>query len=225
MDINCQALGCMKCCQTYWISILPRDTVRLAAQRGVDPAEFLSDNCLLDLQLFPAYQHSALSIPTTAFSDSAKTAIREYFGRLPPFMLALPGLVLSRKSNGSCTFLDQKTGLCGVYDARPAQCRLFPFISLEQKPLHELYDFCKYLQEEKPSSNPFERDQSDHFAAIKAYFGEVEEQGFGHVWPDLPDKGIIRLGSRVLEKITKKQFLRLIDQYPSPEAKNTSPSI
>jgi Fe-S-cluster containining protein len=32
-----------------------------------------------------------------------------------------------RFSNDSCPFLEEDSGRCGVYEARPAQCRTFPF--------------------------------------------------------------------------------------------------
>jgi Fe-S-cluster containining protein len=34
---------------------------------------------------------------------------------------------LTEHENGDCTFFDSKTRRCGVYAARPAQCRTWPF--------------------------------------------------------------------------------------------------
>lgn len=34
---------------------------------------------------------------------------------------------LTEHENGDCTFFDPKTRRCGVYAARPAQCRTWPF--------------------------------------------------------------------------------------------------
>jgi len=34
---------------------------------------------------------------------------------------------LTERANGDCTFFDSKTRKCGIYQARPRQCRTWPF--------------------------------------------------------------------------------------------------
>lgn len=36
--------------------------------------------------------------------------------------------VLKKKENGGCTFLDNKTKRCKIYNQRPLECRLYPFL-------------------------------------------------------------------------------------------------
>ena len=36
--------------------------------------------------------------------------------------------VLRKKANGNCIFLDDKTTKCTIYDKRPLECQLYPFL-------------------------------------------------------------------------------------------------
>ena len=36
--------------------------------------------------------------------------------------------VLAKKENGNCIFLDDKTMRCTIYDKRPLECKLYPFL-------------------------------------------------------------------------------------------------
>lgn len=42
-------------------------------------------------------------------------------------LVGLEILRLKKKESGDCLFLDQRTGVCEIYDARPFHCREFPF--------------------------------------------------------------------------------------------------
>jgi len=217
MHIDCQALGCLKCCQTYWISLLPKEAENIAKSQRLSLSEFLQKNCLLDLQVFPANKPAALTIPVRFFSETAQQKIQEYFGRFPPYLMALPGVVLQREKNGNCVFLDSKTGLCKTYETRPGQCRLFPFISIDNEPLHHSYPFCRYLENQKPLENPFRKDQSRHFEAVTDYFDAITVKGFDSVWTAYPKKGIVRLGGKVIDHLNENQFKKLLKRFsPTP---------
>ncbi len=206
MQLNCQSLGCQKCCETYWITLLPHEAKTLAKSQNLSLSQFLQKKCLLDLQLFPSETSQGLSFPTNRLNQKTQDRILEYFGFLPQNMLGLPGVALKRKPAGQCTFL-AKNGLCNVYDHRPNQCRLFPFISYEKQLLHETYRFCAFLQAEKPKTNPFENDQREQAKTVAAYFNQIEKNGLRAVWSDLPAKGNLRLGGTVIGKLSKKELL------------------
>jgi len=57
--------------------------------------------------------------------------------------------VLSKKKNGNCIFLDDKTIKCTIYGTRPIECRLYPFLLdfTREKPTVKLDErFCPNLQ-------------------------------------------------------------------------------
>ncbi len=210
MHINCQALGCMECCKHYWISLFPSNAAQIAQSQGESLSQFLATHCLLDLQLFPAKRQSGLSIPVSAFDPKTQVKISESFDSKPGFVLALPSVVLKRHENGACEFLNQQNGLCQIYSSRPGQCRVFPFVSMDSKPLHELYPFCAFLENEKPTQNPFQAEQDAQLQATANYFDSVEQRGFESVWKHFPEKGIIRIGSKVIAQISQEEFLHVL---------------
>lgn len=58
-------------------------------------------------------------------------------------------LVLAKKGNGNCIFLDDKTIRCTTYSKRPLECRLYPFVLdfSKEKPDVELDKrFCPHLK-------------------------------------------------------------------------------
>lgn len=65
-------------------------------------------------------------------------------------------LVLKRKKNGNCIFLDDKTIKCKIYDERPFECRIYPLLlKFPKKDPTIIVDdrFCKNLKSLKFNQN------------------------------------------------------------------------
>jgi len=64
--------------------------------------------------------------------------------------------VLSKKKNGTCIFLNDKTIKCTIYGTRPLECRLYPFLLdfTKEKPGAKLDErFCPNLKTLKFDEN------------------------------------------------------------------------
>ena len=73
--------------------------------------------------------------------------------------------ILAKKDNGNCIFLDDKTTKCTIYDKRPLECQLYPFLLdfSKGKPDVKLDTrFCLHLQTLR-----FDKDKI--FALIQKY--------------------------------------------------------
>jgi Fe-S-cluster containining protein len=221
MQINCQEFGCMACCRHYWITVLPAEAGKIAESLGEKPFRFIEKRCLLQLQLYPFDKKTSnpLVIPSQRIPKKFLRKIGKELGFSPPFFLALPTIVFKRAKNGSCEFLNQKNGLCGIYENRPEQCKLFPFIPWNNKSLHSLYPFCAFLQGKK-SSGRYSRYGKKHYQKVAAYFSRIEKNGFQSVWKTVPKKGILRLDQKTIGRISKKQFFSLLE--PDSIAANTT---
>lgn len=57
--------------------------------------------------------------------------------------------ILTKKENGNCIFLDDKTKKCIIYEKRPLECRLYPFLldfSQEEPAVRLDTRFCPHLK-------------------------------------------------------------------------------
>ncbi|MBU0636265.1 YkgJ family cysteine cluster protein [Candidatus Micrarchaeota archaeon] len=208
MKIDCKALNCVNCCKHYWISFFPREAKKIALKLKKSEKSFLENDCLLQVQLFPAPSKSnkRLFIPTTNIPKKLQAKIKKELGFFPRSFLALPTIVFKRKSK-ACIFLNQ-LGLCKIYAVRPGQCQLFPFISSDNRSLHEQYSFCSFLQAKKPTKK-YSKQQKTQQQKTAAFFNSVEKKGFQNVWNFFPKKGFLRLESKMIGKISQKEFFRL----------------
>lgn len=202
----------MECCKRYWITVLPAEAKKIAASRKESVSGFVEKNCLLQLQLYPSDKKTGnpLVIPSNRVPKKFRKKIEKELNGFSPFFLALPTMVFKRAANGSCEFLNQQNGLCTIYESRPEQCQLFPFIPWNNKPLHSLYPFCAFLREKKPEGRYSDYGKA-HYQKVAAYFNQVEKKGFLPVWKTVPKKGFLRLDQKPLGKISQKQFFSLLN--------------
>lgn len=195
------------CCRRWWITLLPQELERAAGHASIPRKEFIEGKCVLYAELYPLEEKKqGIVVFNELLPKGIAEKVREGFGSLPDFFLALPFMAFKRMDE-KCVFLSGEN-LCSIYGARPRQCELFPQISLEKgKKLNELYDFCS-LAAEKDSKG---LDQ-EHLDRLRDYFSEVEGLGFARVWHSLPETGFVKIGSSVFG-VPRRDFLELLGPY------------
>ena len=95
---------CDHCCRDVVCLPTPWDVLRIALTTGANPHDFL------EFLTPDEITGVAKNDPTWLRAGGQK------------FIMAL-----RRTPKEGCHFLDRKTGFCGIYDARPILCRLYPF--------------------------------------------------------------------------------------------------
>lgn len=209
MEMGCKSLKCMECCKKYRITLLPEEAKAIAKMLRMRESDFLKKYCVLHLQLFPAQlSKDKLIIHGSALPKKTAKNIDSKLGYLPDFFLALPAIAL--KKGKTCIFL--KKNLCKIHKAKPMQCKLFPFIALEENAdLKKMYPFCKSLKEKKISKKSFLKCKK-HYKSLSNYFEKVKKEGFLKQWKALPEKGIVVLKGTEIGAISRKEFLAAIQR-------------
>jgi len=72
-------------------------------------------------------------------------------------------LVLKRKENGNCIFLDDKTSKCKIYSERPLECKLYPLLlDFSEGKAKVILDkrYCKHLEAFKADIKQIEKTLS-----------------------------------------------------------------
>ncbi len=202
--------ACQECCKKYNITLLPKEAKKIAEKLKLTEKEFIEKNCDLSLQFFPfskSEKHFVLhstQLPKKLLEKLKKNSNLFYFFVLPNIML--------KKTEKSCIFLEN--GLCQIYKVRPKQCVLFPAIFLgKENELKKKYSFCDLLKQGFKSEKNFEENSLKHYKNVKDYFDLVKEKGFESVWKELPRKGTAFFKDQKLCKITKNEFLKVIETF------------
>ncbi len=206
--MHCIETKCSECCKRYWITVLPAEAKAIAAKLGLGEAQFIKQKCALVAHLYARKEKKdRLTVSSQMLPKKAVLFFEKNFGALPSFFLVLPCIALKRNAKGECVFL--KGGRCTIHGFLPAICRLFPFISLSEKPLRELYPFCAALQEkefEQATGSLNEKQRKK----VNAYFNAVEKNGFLSQWKALPGNALFLFEGEKELKATKKQFMQFI---------------
>jgi len=206
MSESFKCARCAKCCQTYWITLLPEEAKGLSKFLKVSSEKFLKEDCVLFLQAFPMQKRD--------FSNPLVISRKKFSGKIGArlsrkssanFFLCLPSIALRREKK-NCIMLSKRLD-CKVHSKRPGQCRLFPLISLDSKTgLKKAYSFCKGL---KGIESIDLRENLKHYRKVKAYFEGVKKKGFQKAWKQFPGKGVLLLGKEKICGISQKEFFRL----------------
>lgn len=204
--MHCIETKCSECCKRYWITLLPAEAKAIAAKLGLSEQQFTKQKCTLVAHLYARKEKKdRLTVNSQTLPKKAVLFFEKNLGQPPSFFLVLPCIALKRNAKGECVFL--KKGKCEIHSFLPAICRLFPFISLSEKPLPQLYPFCAALQEKEfehatGSLNEKQRKK------VNAYFNAVEKNGFLSQWKALPDNALFLFEGEKEFKATKKEFLQ-----------------
>ncbi|MGC8582565.1 MAG: YkgJ family cysteine cluster protein [Thermoproteus sp.] len=96
---------CGECCRLYWVPITHMDLLRIAERTGLKPRDFAAP--------IPKAAVGEWGVPAFLLSDG-----REHY------------LVLKKRLDGFCIFIELRGGrfVCSIYDARPLNCRFYPFV-------------------------------------------------------------------------------------------------
>ncbi len=206
LNFKCQHCG--ECCKRYYIVSLPEEVERQAKFLGETKKEFIEKHCQLFLHLFAReYSADKIVVNNAFMPKKVCEKIESVHGFLPNFFIAVPAIVFNRKPEGYCEFFDAETRMCGIYEERPLECRMFPFIS--EKVIvdySKAYPFCEGLKfrDEKIS---YVDASGVHFEKIKEYCDLVREKGFTGVWGSWPEKGVVLFEDKLIGNITAHEFL------------------
>ncbi len=198
--VECNA----ECCRRWWITLLPEELEKAVAFTGLERKRFVEEKCVLFAELFPLTEKkSGIVVFSGLLPRSLAGQIRESFGFLPDFFLALPALAFKRPGQ-KCVFLNE-SNLCSIYPARPRQCTLFPSISVEGKP-SDLYGFCPLARNARRGID------QEHFQRLTHYYSEVEGRGFSALWAHLPREAIVKVNGNEF-RVSRQDFLGLLGPY------------
>lgn len=207
MSFKCERCGA--CCKRYWITVLPGEIKKQAKLLKISKKEFIERYTILYLQLFPTqYKENTLEVFNEIVPKKIALRIERHLGYLPEYFLILP--ILAFKRNGCCIFFDKKDKACKIYNARPKQCELFPFISLDEEPnFLLLYPFCKGLKLNPAGKNA----GKEHYRQIVNYFDSVRKKGFSKLWKRTPKEGIALFRDNKVCNIGREEFFQCIAPF------------
>lgn len=212
-------LECGECCKRYWITILPTEAIKLAAELKITKKEFLEKYCMLNVKIYPKSTQGILTYPSVFFPEKIINLIKKKSFSIPTSFFIVPQIVLKREEvltqtffnnqvkrekRNACIFIDAKNA-CAVYTTRPAPCRLFPFIAMPD--LREQYPFCKLYQ--KTSKN-LSIESKTYYGKIQDYFKEVDKKSFLGLWRFAPKKGTLFFSDSELGEITLEELITMM---------------
>ncbi|MCR4369476.1 MAG: YkgJ family cysteine cluster protein [archaeon] len=205
MHFKCQQCG--ECCKRYYVVTLPGEAAKQAELKGETERDFLKNHTRLFLHLFAReYSEGKIMVSNAMLPKRICDAIEAEHGFLPNFFIAVPALVFKREESGYCTFYRQGEG-CTIYNARPLECKCFPFISIRPNTDYKKeYPFCHGLEyrDEKISYV----DMSFlHFKQMRKYCDLLREKGFTSVWKAWPNKGVVLFENKLAGEIGEEEFL------------------
>ncbi|HIH09804.1 MAG TPA: YkgJ family cysteine cluster protein [Candidatus Diapherotrites archaeon] len=212
--LNFKCGRCGECCKRYYVVSLPSEVKAQAALLKMPEKDFIKGNMLLFLQLFPSdHNDKKITVSSELLPKKFVALSESHLGRMPDFFIMLPLLAFRRRESGECTFYGSKNAGCNIYNARPAECRLFPFISDKKTDDYsKLYPFCQGLKLEGDDRSYLDLGFI-HFEKMARYFSLVKEKGFSSLWGSWPKEGVILLTDKLLGKISEKDFFGMLGPY------------
>ena len=143
---------CGKCCKTQGEVFLAPEDITLAAKiRAQTPVDFVQQYAASYL-LSPSALREGKDIPSSSSSPSSTKVV----------LASLESLVedqqvwirLREGEEGACVFLEKETNHCQIYEARPTQCRTYPFWPSIMKAPDAWNDECRRADDDVSSNLP-----------------------------------------------------------------------
>lgn len=211
-------LSCGECCKRYWITVLPDEAKKVGRLRGIPLQGFLENECVLNVKLFHKTTPGILTFPTAFFPKRIFELLKKEIGVVPQSFFIVPQVVLKREEKTVFNFLQKRSkkesrfacvflrpeNACEIYDARPAPCRLFPFIAMPD--YREQYPFCLLYQK---TQKDYSIESKIYYKKVQEYFKAVDELGFERVWRHPPKTGFVFLGEKQIGEINLRELLEM----------------
>lgn len=204
-------LSCGECCKRYWITVLPTEAQKISRMIGKSKKEFLENDCVLNVKLYPKSTPGMLTFPTFLLPERILDLIKKELDLVPQSFFVVPQVVLRREEKSmfdfrekmtkmetrrACVFLNPENA-CVIYSARPKPCELFPFIVMPG--FSENYPFCLLFQKTR---RDYAIESKIYYKKIKDYFKSVNDKGFSYIWISPPKKGILFLQEKEIGEIS-----------------------
>ncbi|MFA6269455.1 MAG: YkgJ family cysteine cluster protein [archaeon] len=212
-------LACGECCKRYWITVLPEEATKIAKLLSVSRKDFLENNCVLHVKLFPKTTPGVLTFPSTFLPERIYTLIEKEFPLMQESFFIVPQVVIKREEKtvfnfskektthekrNACLFLDASNS-CEIYESRPAPCKLFPFIAVAG--YREQYPFCELFRK---TFKDLALESKIYYAKVQDYFKAVNDKTFTKLWRTPPQKGLLFLQDKPLGEITLEELTQMM---------------
>ncbi|MCX6803229.1 MAG: YkgJ family cysteine cluster protein, partial [Candidatus Diapherotrites archaeon] len=189
----------------------PEEANKIAKALDKTRMDFLKNDCVLHVKLFPKTTPGVLTFPSTFFPKRVFDLLKKEFGVFPESFFVVPQVVLKREEKtvfsfkekrtkmekrNACAFIDASNA-CIIYDSRPSPCKLFPFIAVAG--FREQYPFCELYQK---TFKDCSIESRIYYKKVQAYFKSVDDKTFTKFWRTPPTSGILYLQDKQLGEIT-----------------------
>jgi len=212
-------LDCGECCKRYYITVLPEESNKISKLLKKTRKDFLENDCVLNVKLFPKTTPGVLTYPTTFFPKRVFDLIKQEISIIPESFFIVPQVVLERTEKKTFKFKNKKSiietrtackfirpeNACTIYEARPAPCRLFPFIAMPG--LREQYPFCELFQN---TFKNYSIESKIYYSKVQDYFKEVDKKGFVNFWRTPPKVGVLFLQEKEIGPISLEELLLMM---------------
>ena len=212
-------LACGECCKRYWITLLPNEANKISKVIKSTRTNFLENNCVLHVKLFPKSTPGVLTFPSAFLPARIYKLIEKEFPAVPESFFIVPQVVLKREEKNTFNFKEAKTkkenrnacmfidavNACSIYEARPEPCKLFPFIAVAG--FREQYPFCDLFQK---TFKDYSIESRIYYKKVQEYFKEVNDKTFTKLWRTPPAKGIFYLQDKFLGEITLEELEQMM---------------
>ena len=173
---NCK--GCGECCNQP-IPVLGLDLINIQKATGMQFNDVLKKYIVLPNKPDLKERYKGIKdFVRTCGLDETKAAIMYEYNQCEP-------LILPRRKDGTCEFLDQATGLCGIFSYRPFTgglylCTMGDELSMIQEMVVRFgtwhaYSMLGWISKEEISYNPFLKVNSYDKVYIKDFYFNPEE--------------------------------------------------
>ncbi|MFA6065394.1 MAG: YkgJ family cysteine cluster protein [archaeon] len=208
-------LACGECCKRYCITVLPEEANKISKSLGKTRKDFLENDCVLNVKLFLKTTPGVLTYPSTFFPKRIFDLLKKEIGSVGESYFIVPQVVLKREEKKTFKFKDKKSIIetrnackfirpennCDIYEARPAPCRLFPFIAMPG--LREQYPFCELFQK---TYKDLSIESKIYYSKVQDYFKEIDNKSFTSFWRTPPTSGAIFLQDKEIGTISLEEL-------------------
>ena len=143
---------CGKCCKTQGEVFLAPEDITLAAKiREQTPVDFVQQYAASYL-LSPSALREGKDMTSSSSSPSSTKEVLASLESLLEYQQVW--IRLREGEEGACVFLEKETNHCQIYEARPTQCRTYPFWPSIMKAPDAWHEECRRADDDDSSNLP-----------------------------------------------------------------------